>query len=530
MNNRLSTSITKYSSITGYVILSIIAVIYIIRTNNVIQFEGGDNAYYLFLGKAIVQGAGYRDTFLPGSPPNVHFPPLFPLLIALEIKLFGLNIYLIKLMLSLFAIASLLISPLLLTRYKFKAPFLPAILLGVSYIYFYHCDQFLTEPIFITSVFSSLLFFECFITKDKKSYLILSVVFCWASLLTRTAGLAIAGTLPLAYLLTKEKKAKNITIASVFFVILILPFVLWSLRNKIMAGETSSYLNQFMLIDPYDPSKGKITLYFFVMRILEAIKFYFSDTTENLIYSLYNSPRVFSLGTAGLFWGLFLLGFVRKSITKTTAVELFTLAFVFITLSWPFRGYRFLMPAYLLLFGYTIYGALFIVSSIKQKILSKAILLFFGMLFLGIITINIRDSYNYYVYSQKAKKFKVHVGDGVFVLPEYPEIGRMLEAGLWIKNNTSNDGITLTRKPSLLALAGVKKVIGLEFPIPPEPAKWLYKKRVKYLLIDEAHPDMVNFMRVLTNKQSTIPGIKIIYKNENTYVIEVDLQTLIQHK
>lgn len=526
-------SITKYANIISYIILVIISSIYILRTNDVIQFEGGDNAYYLFLGKAIADGIGYRDTFSPDSPPNVHFPPLFPLLIAAEIKLFGLNIYIIKLMLSVFAVLSLLVSPVLFARYDFKAPLLPAILFAGSYIYFYHSDQFLTEPIFIACMLLSLFFFEKYLTKGAKINLLLSVLFSWACILTRTAGVAIAVALPLAYLVAKEKKLRNFLIVVSFFVILILPFFVWSLRNRLVAGETSSYLNQFMLIDPYNPMIGKVTPYYLAMRIVGAVRFYFTDTTETIVTSLYYSSRLLSFSIAGLLWGLFIVGFVKKSISKITAVELLTLVFLFITLSWPFRGYRFLMPLYLFIFGYTIYGALFIVSSIKkQKILSNVVLSLFILLSLAIFIINLHDLYDYYIDAKKGQAFKVHVGTGVYVLPrpQYPELGRMLEAALWLKNNTPNDGITLSRKPSLVALAGVKKVIGPEPNIPMDPAGWLYKNQVKYILVDEVIPDIINFMRVLTKGQSTIPGIKVIYKNENTYVIETNLATLIQKK
>lgn len=530
MQNRLTPTVTKYFKVAGYVILITISVIYIIRTGDVIQFEGGDNAYYLFLGKAIAEGIGYRDTFLPGSPPNVHFPPFFPLLIALEIKLFGLNIYIIKLMLSLFAASSLIVTPTLLSRYDFKTSFLPGIFFGCSYIYFYHCDQFLTEPIFTASLFLSLLFFEIYLSTGKKGHLILSILFCGSVVMTRTAGLALVGALPVAYLLAKEKNIKNFVTGILFFVILILPFFLWSVRNKLVAGETSSYLNQFMLIDPYDPTMGKITPYYFAVRILDAVRFYFTDTTESIIYSSYGLPKPLSLGIAGLFWALFLVGFIKKCITRITAVEIFTLAFLFITLSWPFRGYRFLMPAYLFLLAYIIHGAVFITSFIKWKILSIIILVFLEMLFILCFLVNLRDSYDYYRYAKKGESLKVAVGEGVFVFtrPQYQELGRMLEAALWLKNNMPSDGVTLTRKPSLVALAGVKKVIGPEPIVPANPVGWLYKNQVKYILVDELLPDIIDFMRSLTKGQSLVPGIKIIYQNENTYIIETDLPVLIQ--
>lgn len=42
-----------------------------------------DDGLYLILGKSLAEGEGYRYLNLPGAPPGVHYPPGYPLLLAL---------------------------------------------------------------------------------------------------------------------------------------------------------------------------------------------------------------------------------------------------------------------------------------------------------------------------------------------------------------------------------------------------------------------------------------------------------------
>ncbi|MBI2406869.1 MAG: hypothetical protein HYV19_01020 [Gemmatimonadetes bacterium] len=61
----------------------------------------GDDGVYLLTAKALAAGDGYRYLHLPGAPPAIHFPPIFPLLLALLLKLtpaFPANVAVLKLL------------------------------------------------------------------------------------------------------------------------------------------------------------------------------------------------------------------------------------------------------------------------------------------------------------------------------------------------------------------------------------------------------------------------------------------------
>src|SRR5262249_20240384 len=42
-----------------------------------------DDAIYGATAKALAEGEGYRQIFLPGSPPQTKYPPLYPALLAI---------------------------------------------------------------------------------------------------------------------------------------------------------------------------------------------------------------------------------------------------------------------------------------------------------------------------------------------------------------------------------------------------------------------------------------------------------------
>jgi len=59
-----------------------------------------DDGIYTLIARAIAAGAGYHYAFLPGAPPAIHYPPVFPLLLAAIMKVtpaFPANVAVLKL-------------------------------------------------------------------------------------------------------------------------------------------------------------------------------------------------------------------------------------------------------------------------------------------------------------------------------------------------------------------------------------------------------------------------------------------------
>lgn len=60
-----------------------------------------DDGVYLLTAKALAAGEGYRYSYLPGTPPAIHYPPVFPLLLAALLKItpaFPANVAILKLL------------------------------------------------------------------------------------------------------------------------------------------------------------------------------------------------------------------------------------------------------------------------------------------------------------------------------------------------------------------------------------------------------------------------------------------------
>ena len=58
----------------------------------------GDNASYYILGSAIANGDGYKNIQHLNKESHYHYPPGYPLIIAITIKLFSDNIITIKIL------------------------------------------------------------------------------------------------------------------------------------------------------------------------------------------------------------------------------------------------------------------------------------------------------------------------------------------------------------------------------------------------------------------------------------------------
>src|SRR5262249_27500745 len=53
-----------------------------IHCDSLVCGEYHDDAIYVTTAKALAEGEGYRQTFLPGAPPQTKYPPLYPALLA----------------------------------------------------------------------------------------------------------------------------------------------------------------------------------------------------------------------------------------------------------------------------------------------------------------------------------------------------------------------------------------------------------------------------------------------------------------
>ncbi len=227
------------------------AVILAILIFNIVPFSGGDNLKYYHLSRAIRDGQGYRSVWLYNTPLHSHYPPLFPLILAIAPNYLCAKILIFVLfLLTLFAVSKLF-DGLELPDYTILIfAFTPLLLIYSHWV--------LSEiPYLLLSTLTLLCFF------NKKYGLAFLCAIC--SCMIRTAGLSLFVAISIVYWI-RNRKWKII-------VMMWIPIVAWFIYTKIHGG---GYSQVFWWIDPYNTSLGKIGLWELLVRVAE--NFYYMFT------------------------------------------------------------------------------------------------------------------------------------------------------------------------------------------------------------------------------------------------------------
>ena len=514
----------RYGNIASIVILCALCAMYIICNNSVLYFEGGDNAIYLFLAKALASGKGYRDIYLAGAPVHTQFPPLFPLILSLIIRVHGADMYLMKMVVSASSAVTIALSYFLLRRRSFALPLAAVIWLACLYRFFDYCDLLLTEAVFMAFSVAALLFFDRWREKGNWVDAALLILSCWAAELTRTAGLPLAAAVGVAVFLHGGRSKKSAVKALITVLLCILPVFLWGVREAMTATEKYGYVSQLLAVDPYDPTKGIIGPIDLIRRFFGNVHAYFIDTAGLLEADKNIIPPKLEVFVAGFFWLLFFLGIIRRLRKDLSAIEIYTIFFLGMASIWPFIHHRYILPVYGFILAYVLEGMVYVVEllSPKSPVLKRAAILIFSVLYLAEISANAYHSILYHIQEMDYfKTSKVKIDEGLYVLCPWPVYSRILEASLWLKNNGAPGAIVMARKPSLTALASGHVVQPCPLVVPDDPKKWLKEKGVRYILVDEAFPDTNRFMNVMTNRGKDMRGLNVLLTDKYTSLVEV---------
>lgn len=210
-----------------------------------------DDGVYLIGAKSLASGAGYRFAHLPGAPPAVHFPPAYPALLALVLKVsprFPANVTALKvvnpLLLGLgaalvvaFGVRRLALPPLVaaLAALAFSASLPLLVVTGVLF----------SEPLFLVVLFAALL--QAGRAADSGGARPALLAGAAAGLLTlvRTAGLALVPALVAGLFLARRRR--EAVIAAVAALATIAPWQVWlAMRADVLSpplrGSYGPYL------------------------------------------------------------------------------------------------------------------------------------------------------------------------------------------------------------------------------------------------------------------------------------------------
>lgn len=293
---------------------------------------GGDNAVYLSVAQSILEG-GYRDLFLPDTPPHLVYPPGFPLITALGLVL-GLEPWVgLKLITVFFSGAVVFLTWLYARREGSTLAVIVALLVAISPGVLALSHWELSDVPFTAFVIAALIAW-----RDASKSVRATAV---ASLLTvaaysiRSAGLPliVAGLVWLAL----RKKWKHLAVSAA---IMLIPAAAWWLYS----GGQGGYFDQLLVRDAY-VANSRIGVFELLQRIRENA----AEYSVKHLPLLMAGPWVPWFFTALHLLVLAIAEWVLRIASKERSVlELFVPLYAGMTLLWlpQFSGDRLILPLY----------------------------------------------------------------------------------------------------------------------------------------------------------------------------------------
>jgi 4-amino-4-deoxy-L-arabinose transferase-like glycosyltransferase len=220
--------LAKNSLIILIILISSITLFYFFNANKGYWW---DEAVYLGLAKNLYEGKGYFINFNQ----ETFRPPLFPFIIYLLWKFFGVSELLVRLILPIFAILSVIILYIFVKKmYDKEKAIIAALILATSHMFIFDSLKILPESLFIFLSTLSLYFFYLAIELNKKKYFLFAGITMALSFLDRYPGLILVLFYLLYPLFSRKKtewfKDRMYWLGIILFFVLLVP---WFWMNQI---------------------------------------------------------------------------------------------------------------------------------------------------------------------------------------------------------------------------------------------------------------------------------------------------------
>ena len=420
---------------------------------------GGDSSHYVILAESVLRaGDGYADAYLAGEPvPHTKYPPLYPMLLAPLLALFGRNFVVLKLLSVALTVGSVFVFTVLVReRYGSPVWFWLGLAFAASPVVVDYSHWMLSEAPYLFFTLLALLFLHRERAEERIGrYFWLALLAIVATYYVRGIGVVFiaAGSL---YLLATRQWRKT-AIYSAVAAALSLP---WFIRNQVLSGEATPYLEQFLLQSVYEPEAGYHDLGGMIGRFF----------TNVWIYSAREMPRVLAgsesawaatgllKGLALLLCALALVGFVHVVRRRLGAEEIyFALSCLAILLfEEVVSDVRYLMPLVPLILFYATDGALLAAGYVRslRGVATPAVAILAVVAAVGLLAQLARVPANVEMIRQYAR--------GDRYAGYHPAWRSFFGAADWIAATTPADAVVTVRKPRLLHLWADRKV--LEYP------------------------------------------------------------------
>ena len=442
-------------------------------------FPGGDNAGYLILGDALRSGEGYRDLHLPGTPLHAKYPPLLPLLLAGVGWLGGVGVA--KAAMLVITSTAVWVAARLGQRWVGDGPALLAVgVLAVNPTLLEYGHYVLSEAPFTLLVVLAL----WLSLRDDRKGVTLAMVAAVAAFATRTAGMAVLVALPLAWFLNGRRlravwggAAAAGTLGA------------WALYQRWAAADQPGYLAELLLVDPYAPSAGTVSVAGLLARTAENCWAYVSRVLPETLLGPADGGDGFRTVLGLAIVAAALAGWAIRSRRRVRTPELFALLYTGLIAAWPsvWTDRRFLLPLLpvILMLSFSALRRLPPNRGRWAGWVAPAVIALFGLAWTAET-----------VPGRLACAASYRAGRPC----DPPANASLYDAARWARDNTPPDAIIANRKPRLFYWYARRK--GDLYPFSPDPATVMAG-------LDEMGADFVLVDQVsATTQRYLVPAIR----------------------
>jgi hypothetical protein len=304
-----------------------------------------DDAIYTILAKSLAEGTGYRMINLPGEPNATHFPPGYPMVLAVLWRIwpsFPDNIVLFKFANALF-LGAAAVGTFVYVRARLQWSTLAATICAVvgtlSIVVLLVTGVIMSEPLFLALLFPTLLASERAADSGTTRDAFVAGLWIGALGLVRTLGVFAVPAAGLVLLFKRRYMAA--VVLGVGAAILLAPWQAWVMLNEgdvpaIFAGKYGSY-GQW-LIDGYRAA-GDGFWWRVILRNLQDL-----DATLSFQFLPVQAtwPRAVAFLAMTTFAALGLFSLAKRA--AVTAI--FVVMYMAVVLVWPFEPTRFVLAVW----------------------------------------------------------------------------------------------------------------------------------------------------------------------------------------
>jgi len=475
------------------VLIAIIGLLYILNLRNSHNW-GGDFAMYIMNAQNLVNGTPYAQTGYVYNPDTAYwgnpaYPPVFPLLLAPFVAIWGVNLMMLKLPVILCAVSTLLV-----LNNKVLPKDLPALSriiftigLGLYPYYFFLTEEILSDLSFLFISYLALYRIDRQIQPDEGNLVrwgtwLVNGVLIYLAYGTRSVGIVL---LAVVFFLSIFR-LKRISLGAVATII---PALVLIFAQSVLIPEASG---GYLTLLPN-------TMPELIMTLMYAVSYY-----ADYFFALF--PFENSWAQTAIFLILvtfFIIGAATRPKKALSSFDLFSIFLLGTLFVFPgYQGIRYLLPILPVYFWYSLEGFEFITRSVKPPWLREGI----PLLVLCSLLVYYGNTY--------ANSFPRPM-EAI----ENPKTQEMFQ---FIRSETTSDDVILFVKPRVMALFTQRKAVVMPVPDPKRDTfAQMREFGVSFLAYrqdrgEEYQPGLLGFI------QENPDHFQLIFENSDFQVYEVD--------